>query len=75
MEAVAERLLPWLKDFISSSESSNPRISSPEIELWEIFEFEEAAQIDLEPEQLNLHPEVEDESDEVDPEHPPTLNH
>ena len=39
-----------------------------------ILEFEEAAQIDPEPEQLNLCPEVEDESDEVDSEQPPTLN-
>ena len=43
MEADAERLLPWLKDDISSSESSNPRISSPDIELGQIFEFEQAA--------------------------------
>ena len=74
VRAVVERLLPWLKDGISSSESSNTRTPSPDIELGDIFEFEEAAQIDLEPEQLNLHPEVEDESDEVDNEHLPTLN-
>ena len=42
-----------LKDDISSSESSNPRIPSPDIEQGEIFEFEEAAQIYPEPEQLN----------------------
>ena len=40
MEAVVEILLPWLKDDISSSDSSNPRFPSPEIELGEIFEFE-----------------------------------
>ena len=51
--AVVERLLPWLKDGISSSESSNTRTPSPDIELGDIFEFEEAAQIDLEPKQLN----------------------
>ena len=39
----------------------------------EIFEFEEAAQIDPQLEQINL-PKVEDESDEVDTEQPPTLN-
>ena len=75
MEAAVERLLPWLKNDISSSGSSNPGTLSPDIEPGEIFEFEEAAQrvqIDPEPEQLNLRPEVEDESDEE--EHPPTLN-
>ena len=40
MEAVVERLLPWLKHDIYSSDSSNPRTPSPEIELGEIFEFE-----------------------------------
>ena len=43
VESVVERLLPWLKDDISSSESSNSRTHSPEIELGEIFELEEAA--------------------------------
>ena len=42
-----------MKDDISSSESSNPRTPSPDIELGEILKFEEAFQIDLEPEQLN----------------------
>ena len=73
-QAVIEGLLPWLKDYISSSEFSNPRTPSPDIELGDIFEFEEAAQIDLELEQLNIWPEVENESDEVDTEHSPTLN-
>ena len=70
MKSVFERLLPWLKDDISS----NPINPSSEIELGEIFEFKKAAEISPEPEQLNLHPEVEDESDEVDTEHLPTLN-
>ena len=75
MEAVVERLLPWLKDDMFSSESSDPRTPcSPEIEQGEIFEFKKAAEIDPEPEQLNIRPEVEDKSDEVDNEHPPTLN-
>ena len=74
VEAVMEELLPWLKDEISSSESSNPWTPSPEIELGETFEFEEAAQIDPEPEQLNLRHEVADEADVVDAEHPSTLN-
>ena len=67
-------MLLWLKDEVSSSESSNPRTPSPDIEPGEIFKFEEAAQIDPEPEQLNILPEVEEEPDEVDTEHPPTLN-
>ena len=62
-------LILWLKD-----ESSNPRTPSPDIEPGEIFKFEEAAQIDPEPEQLNILTEVEEEPDEVDTEHPPTLN-
>ena len=74
VEAVVEGLLPWLKEDISSSESYNPRTPSPDIEVEEIFEFEEAAQIDPELEQLNIRPGAEDESDEVDTEHPPTLN-
>ena len=53
-QAVIEGLLPWLKDYISSSEFSNPRTPSPDIELGDIFEFEEAAQIDPELEQLNI---------------------
>ena len=64
VEAAVERLLPCLKNDISSSESSNPGTLSPDIELGEIFEFGETAQrvqIDPEPEQLNLRPEVEDE--------------
>jgi hypothetical protein len=58
--AVVERLLPWLKDDISSSESSNSRTPSPDIELVEIFEFEEAARRDPEPKQLNEIIEVEE---------------
>ena len=52
----------------------NPRTPRPDIELGEIFELEEAVQIDPEQEQLNIRLEVEDESDEVDTEHPPTPN-
>ena len=52
----------------------NPRTPRPDIELGEIFELVEAVQIDPEQEQLNIRLEVEDESDEVDTEHPPTLN-
>ena len=75
LQAVVEGLLLWLKDDVSSSESSNSRTPRSDIELGEIFEFEEAAQIDPEPEQLNIRPEVEDEFDEVDTKHSPTLNH
>ena len=39
VRTVVERLLPWLKDNLSSSESSNPRTSSPDIELGEILKF------------------------------------
>ena len=46
MEAVVKGLLPWLKDDTSSSESSYTRNPSPDIELGEIFQFEEAAQLD-----------------------------
>lgn len=66
--------MPRLKDDISISEPFNPRTLSPDIELAEILEFEEAAQMDSEPEQLNLFHEVKDESERVDTEHPPTLN-
>ena len=53
LQAVVEGLLPWLQDDISSSESSNPRTPCPDIELGEIFQFEESAQIDPEHKQLN----------------------
>lgn len=66
--------MPRLKDDISISEPFNPRTLSPDIELAEILEFEEAAQMDSEPEQLNLFHEVKDESERVDTEHPPTLS-
>ena len=46
VEAVVEGLLPWLKGDTSSSESSYTRNPSPDIELGEIFQFEEAAQLD-----------------------------
>ena len=52
VEAVVERCKLLLRYDISSSESSNPRIPSPDIEQGEIFEFEEAAQIDPEPEHV-----------------------
>ena len=53
LQAIVEELLPWLKDDLSSSVSSNPRTSSPDIELEDISEFEEAAQRDPDPGQLN----------------------
>ena len=43
LQAVVQGLLLWLKDDISSSESSNPRTPSPDIGLGDIIEFEEAA--------------------------------
>jgi len=43
LQAVVEGLLLWLKENISSSESSNPRTISPNIELEDIFKFEDAA--------------------------------
>ena len=49
LQAVVEGLLLWLKDDVSSSESSNPKTPSSDIELGEIIEFGEAAQIDPEP--------------------------
>ena len=48
-----------MKNDISSSESSNLRTPSPDIELEDIFEFEEAAQRDPDPEELNKISEVE----------------
>ena len=60
LQVVVEGLLPWLKDDISSSESSNPRTPSPDIELEDIFEFEESAQKDPDPEQLNEISKVEE---------------
>ena len=69
---VVERLLPWLKDGISSSESSNPRTSSPDIELGEILKFQEAFQIDPESKQLNETFEFQGAA-QIDPE-PEQLN-
>jgi len=43
VQAVVERLQAWLKDDISSSEYSNHRTPSPDIELGELFKLEEAA--------------------------------
>ena len=60
LQVVVKGLLPWLKDDISSSESSNPRTPSPDIELEDIFEFEESAQKDPDPEQLNKISKVEE---------------
>ena len=60
LQVVVKGLLPWLKDDISSSESSNPRTPSPDIELEDIFEFEEAAQKYPDPEQLNEISKVEE---------------
>ena len=50
---IIEGLLPWLKDDISSSGSSNPRTPSPDIELENLLEFEAAAQRDPTPELSN----------------------
>ena len=61
LEVNVERLVPWLKDDISSSGFSNPRTPIPDIALEDILEFEAA-----EPEQLNeseaatqIHPDLE----------------
>ena len=73
-EAVEEELMPWLKNDISSSEPSNPGTPSQGIELGEIIKPEEAAQMDPEPEQLFHFHDVQEVHDEVDAEHPPSLN-
>ena len=39
--------MPWLKDDFSSSESSNSRTPSPDVETGETFKFKEYALIDL----------------------------
>jgi C4-type Zn-finger protein len=39
LQAVVEGLLPWLKDDVSSSESSNFRTPSSDIELEEMLQF------------------------------------
>ena len=58
---IIEGLLPWLKDDTSSSGSSNPRTSSPNIELKNLLEFEAAAQRDPTPELSNevIRPDLE----------------
>ena len=43
LQAIVEKLLPWLKDDISSTESSNLRTLSSDIELEDLLESEEAA--------------------------------
>ena len=43
LQALVEERLPWLKDDIFSSEVSNPRTPSPDIELGVLSESEEAA--------------------------------
>ena len=53
IQAILEERLHWLKDDISSSESCNPRTPSPDIELEDLSESEEAAQSDPTPELLN----------------------
>ena len=40
LQYLVERLLPWLKDDISSSGSSNHRTPSPDIAQEDILEFE-----------------------------------
>ena len=75
LEVNVERLVPWLKDDISSSGFSNPRTPIPDIALEDILEFEAAASEPWnevfefqapEPEQLNeseaatqIHPDLE----------------
>ena len=53
LQARVEERLPWLKDDISSSESSNPMTPSPDIELRDLSKSEEADPEDLAPELLN----------------------
>ena len=53
LQALVKERLPWLKDDISSSETSNNKTPSPDIELWDLSESEEAAPEDLTPELLN----------------------
>ena len=53
LQAWVEKQLPWLKDDISSSETSNPRTTSPDIELEDFSESEEAALEDIVPELHN----------------------
>ena len=53
LQALVEERLPWLKDDISSSESSNPRTPSPDIKLEDISASEEAAWGDPTPKLLN----------------------
>ena len=72
LQAWVEERLPWLKDDLSSSETSNPRTPSPDIELEDLSESEEAAPGDIVPELHNglfrfIDPEPVqlDESDEA----------
>ena len=53
LQAWVEERLPRLKDNISSSETSNPRTPSPDIELEDLSESEEAALENPTPELLN----------------------
>ena len=53
LQAWVEKQLPWLKDDISSSETSNPRTTGPDIELEDFSESEEAALEDIVPELHN----------------------
>ena len=53
LQVIVERLLPWLKDDISSSWALNPRTPSPDIALEDILEFEAAAQRNHTPELWN----------------------
>ena len=53
LQSLVESLLPWLKDDVSSSGSSNPRTLSPNIALEDILEFEAAAQRNHTPEPCN----------------------
>ena len=55
VDVVVEEQLPWLEEDVSSSETSNPRTPSPDIELGDLYESEGAAPKNLSSE---LHDEV-----------------
>ena len=53
LQAWVKERLPWLKDDLSSSETSNPRTPSPDIELKDLSESEEVAPGHIVPELHN----------------------
>ena len=65
VEAAADKMMPELKDDLSSSEQSVPRSPNKEKELGEVVEPDEAVEIDPEQEQLK--------HDVMDAEYPPSL--